>query len=193
MLCTLLPERFMARVRVEPNSGCWLWDNVREDGYGQYWPTKSKRVYAHVFAYESEHGPVPEGLELHHECETPECVNPAHLRPLTHREHAAAHKGAKRSGRGPARPPDPKGPRTRVRCSDPVCGWQGQRRLPAECPCCACPVGPLAVRRKPGPPKRSTKVRTYVRIGRDAAAKLATRGSLASVIARLAEAEAARM
>lgn len=66
----------------EPNSGCWLWTGcVREDGLGyyprmmvDYYPT-----YAHRVSYSAFIGDIPPGMGVLHRCDTPCCVNPAHL------------------------------------------------------------------------------------------------------------------
>lgn len=47
---------------------------------------------AYVVAWEDEFGMrVPAGLELHHICEHPWCVNPFHLYPATRLEHGRLH------------------------------------------------------------------------------------------------------
>jgi len=40
-------------------------------------------VLAHRFAYEAEHGPLPDGVAVMHDCDTPACVRVAHLRAAT--------------------------------------------------------------------------------------------------------------
>lgn len=76
----------------EPNTGCYLWLAAPADtgkrGYGGIY-IGSKRHWAHKVAYELKHGPVPPGLELDHKCDTPACVNPDHLEPVTHQENMA--------------------------------------------------------------------------------------------------------
>ena len=44
-------------------------------------------VAAHRFAYEALVGPIPAGLQLDHLCRVKNCVNPAHLRPVTNKQN----------------------------------------------------------------------------------------------------------
>lgn len=80
----------------EPNSGCHLWlGPTSQYGYGglvlSAGLTGDVRRYrgAHVIAWELKFGPLPVGHEIDHKCNTPCCVNPDHLRPLTKRENHA--------------------------------------------------------------------------------------------------------
>lgn len=56
-------------------------------GYGR----AGRAGRAHRVAWEAMHGPVGPGLDLHHVCENPACVNVAHLVPMTRKQHAALH------------------------------------------------------------------------------------------------------
>lgn len=68
---------------------CHLWTNsLNNKGYGTFWHTRT--VKAHRFAYEQAHGPIPDGLEVDHQCRRRDCVNPGHLRAITHRENILA-------------------------------------------------------------------------------------------------------
>lgn len=63
----------------EPNSGCWLWTAcVNMHGYGKV-SLKGKLVKAHRASYIISSGEIPKGLVIMHKCDTPACVNPAHL------------------------------------------------------------------------------------------------------------------
>jgi hypothetical protein len=88
-------RRIMDRCRIDLDSGCWLWTGFldqwghgkfgwREDGQGR---CKS----AEWASYECHVGPVPAGCYLEHTCGRKDCVNPAHLRPITHKEIAKAN------------------------------------------------------------------------------------------------------
>lgn len=70
----------------EPNTGCWLYTNVFNNGYGQI-QINGRDTLAHRTAYEYFKGPIPEGLELDHLCRTKACVNPDHLEPVTRSEN----------------------------------------------------------------------------------------------------------
>lgn len=59
---------------------------VNEHGYGRFWDGRTM-ASAHRYAYRLVIGEIPDGLELHHQCETPLCVNPSHLEPMTQRDN----------------------------------------------------------------------------------------------------------
>jgi hypothetical protein len=72
-----LPERFWSRVHKAES--CWLWTGHRDkDGYGIL-PYDGKLLRAHRVSWELHNGPIPAGIKVLHSCDTPPCVNPAHL------------------------------------------------------------------------------------------------------------------
>jgi hypothetical protein len=80
---------FWARVEKRAD-GCWIWTGtVAPNGYGRV-TLGGKPESAHRVAWTLVVGPVPAGRVLHHRCHVPLCVNPAHLEPLTQREHLVA-------------------------------------------------------------------------------------------------------
>lgn len=87
-------ERFMSFVEVQDN-GCWYWTgNLNTDGYGVF-SFGNKSVRAHRASFEFFRGPIPEGLQIDHQCHDPKvcsggvncphrrCVNPNHIEPAT--------------------------------------------------------------------------------------------------------------
>ena len=79
-------DRFLAKIVADPH-GCWIWQSgTNAKGYGQF-KVDGRAVRAHRFAYELLVGPIPDGLELDHLCRVRNCVNPAHLEPVTHTEN----------------------------------------------------------------------------------------------------------
>lgn len=83
-------DRFWSKVSPEPNTGCWLWTAaVSAAGYGVM-GMASKVVYAHRFSYELHCGDIPKNQELDHICRVRSCVNPRHLRSVSHRENMLA-------------------------------------------------------------------------------------------------------
>lgn len=81
-----LPSRFWDKVTPDSNSGCWLWIG-KLDRYG-YAKTsvKTRAVTGHRMAYLAV-APIPDGLTLDHLCRVRNCVNPAHLEPVTNVEN----------------------------------------------------------------------------------------------------------
>lgn len=73
----------LTKYRVDEKTGCWLWTGAKDkDGYGYMvgsvnnvrWSKK-----AHRASYEHYIGPIPEGYDILHDCDTPGCINPKHL------------------------------------------------------------------------------------------------------------------
>lgn len=69
---------------------CHQWrGSVDDDGYARFWLDGRNRRAYHV-AYVTAHGPIPAGHDVDHHCRNRRCVNPAHLRALTHRDNVLA-------------------------------------------------------------------------------------------------------
>lgn len=87
-------ERVLAKIEIGyewEEEACWEFAGARGyRGHGQVKVDGAMRL-AHRVVYEALVGPIPEGLELHHLCENPPCVNPTHLRPMTRQEHGSQH------------------------------------------------------------------------------------------------------
>lgn len=77
-----------------PFSGCiiWLGNLSKVNGYGFsfYGSVKDgsfRRSTIHNLVYEQFVGPIPDGCEIDHKCKVRSCVNPDHLRAVSHAEN----------------------------------------------------------------------------------------------------------
>lgn len=75
-------ERFWEKVIKGPD--CWLWTGaVTSAGYGAFnviaIRTQKVTVQPHRYSWELANGPISDDLCVLHHCDTPLCVNPAHL------------------------------------------------------------------------------------------------------------------
>lgn len=71
--------------RVNTDGDCWLWTGALNGSRGQFTVTsqpKRIRKPAQTFAWEIEHGPVPDGHIIDPACGTDLCVRPSHLRAI---------------------------------------------------------------------------------------------------------------
>lgn len=95
-----LPPRFLNKIDFRVD-GCWQWTGAKhhhqrfpEYAYGMFAAkgTPESITGAHRFAYEATVGPIPEGKEIDHQCQNKLCVNPAHLRAVTHKENCSTRR-----------------------------------------------------------------------------------------------------
>lgn len=76
-----IEDRFHNHVSPRDDNGCMKWTgNVAVSGYGFIRAdNRGRPLLAHRVAYEMAKGPIPDGMLIRHTCDTPSCVNPAHL------------------------------------------------------------------------------------------------------------------
>ena len=85
-------DRFWSKVKQDVDGNCMEWTAGKvQGGYGKFW-LDGKTKLAHRVSYELEYGPIPEGLHIHHLCESKTCVNPDHLGLITLANHNTEHK-----------------------------------------------------------------------------------------------------
>lgn len=84
-------EKLMLNHRIE--GGCWRWTGAHiSTGYGQL-DVGGKRKGVHRLAYTAFVGPIPEGMDIDHACNVRDCINPEHLRPMSHRDNILRSAG----------------------------------------------------------------------------------------------------
>lgn len=84
-------ERFALRTHWEGD--CLVWDVPAWKGYAIF-RVNGKKVRAHRYAWEREHGPIPDGMLVDHTCHNRACVNVNHLRLATPSQNSAHRAGA---------------------------------------------------------------------------------------------------
>lgn len=90
-------ESFLARTEpIVGDPGCIIWTGaLTRDGYGHI-RVNGRKVMAHRWAWEREHGPIPDGMFIDHTCWQRSCVNPEHLRLATISQNNANRSGARK-------------------------------------------------------------------------------------------------
>lgn len=94
-------ERFWSKVDKDGPVGhlgtpCWLWTKaLTKAGYGMFAIAKRNLVYAHVYSYYLATGVLVRGHQqnVDHQCYTPACLNPDHLRMITHKQNIENRSG----------------------------------------------------------------------------------------------------
>jgi hypothetical protein len=85
-----LAERLEVGSFLESNFGCRLWcGGVNGGGYGQI-SVDGRKMLVHRVAYQLAFGPIPDGLDVLHHCDTPCCISPDHLYAGTHQDNMDA-------------------------------------------------------------------------------------------------------
>jgi len=85
-----LADRLFARLDISGGvDACWPWKgHVRPDlgktvdgvsSYARMNVGDDRTDYVHRVSYRVHHGPIPDGMEVRHLCNRPDCGNPAHL------------------------------------------------------------------------------------------------------------------
>ena len=83
-----IEQRLLAKS--ERRGDCLIWIGDKDsNGYGRIRYGGVKSYPAHRLMYEIKRGPIPDGMVLRHSCDTPGCINDAHLTPGTQKQNVA--------------------------------------------------------------------------------------------------------
>ncbi len=87
-------DRLMKMVSVYASDGCWVWMGaVGSSGYGTM-EVLGKTALVHRVSYELHKGEIPAGMVIDHICKNKICVNPDHLRVVTHKQNTLENSDA---------------------------------------------------------------------------------------------------
>jgi hypothetical protein len=68
--------------------GCWVFARIDRSGYSSFKHNGQNKI-GHRFAYERLVGPIPDDFDIDHLCDRHRnCVNPAHMEPVSKSENA---------------------------------------------------------------------------------------------------------
>lgn len=96
-----LPLDIAAKITPDPVAGCWVWGgSMHSEGYGRIRVGKHEER-AHRVVYSILIG--DPGPRLDHRCFNHACVNPEHLRPVTHKQNMEHRQGAQRNSKSGVR------------------------------------------------------------------------------------------
>lgn len=88
------PEESFAARTAPGDDGCLVWTGPRSDtGYGRI-SVQGSQEYAHRYAWEREHGAIPDDKMVDHICCNRACVEVGHLRLTTNQENSWNRAGA---------------------------------------------------------------------------------------------------
>ena len=89
-------ECLASHMEKPPNQECeaWWMGALNHGGYPTM-KSEGKTRLAHTRVYEIHHGPIPEGMVLHHACGFTWCVSPGCLQAMTPKDHQALHASLK--------------------------------------------------------------------------------------------------
>lgn len=101
-------QKIMARVIIDPVTGCWLWQGPTSGkkapgakSRGHSYPRMTldgATVAVHITMWVVEHGPIPPRKQIDHRCRQRNCVNPwpDHTEMVTPKQNAKRREAAKR-------------------------------------------------------------------------------------------------
>jgi len=103
-----IKSRLLKRIKVDPATGCWLWQGSKfTKGYGCI-RISGKSYRAHRISYRIFRGPIPFKIDVCHDCDIKPCINPYHLFLGTHQDNMDDGKNKTRFHKGETRVNDPR-------------------------------------------------------------------------------------